>query len=75
MWINWALSWAEAKEPNYHRLFMFFYVLQIYPTRGAYPDFEEKPNDAEMIDIIRRVWRMLLRIKRFWIVPSKLGPW
>ena len=54
MWITWALSWAEAEEPNYHRLVMFLYVLQIYPTTGALLDLTEPPNEAEKIDIVRR---------------------
>ena len=54
MWINWALRWAEAVEPNYHQLVIFFYVLQTYLTRGALPVLKENPNGAELIDNIRR---------------------
>ena len=54
MWITRALSWAEAAEPDYHRLVMFFYVQQIYPTRGPLPDLQRPPNEVEGIDNIRR---------------------
>ena len=52
--IEAALGWAEAKKPDYHRLLLFFYVLQIYPTRGALPHLTEPPTNAEKIDIHRR---------------------
>ena len=54
MWISWALDWAEVEKPDYHKLVMFFYVLQVYPTRGALPDLAEPPTEAEKIDIVRR---------------------
>ena len=54
MWIETALGWAEAKKPDYHKLLLFFYVLQIYPTRGALPHLTEPPTNAEKIEIHRR---------------------
>ena len=54
MWIDWALGWAKAEKPDYHKLVMFFYVLQIYPTRGALPHLTEPPTNAEKIDMARR---------------------
>ena len=54
MWIEKALGWARTEKPDYHKLLLFFYVLQIYPTRGALPHLTEPPTNAEKIDIVRR---------------------
>ena len=54
LWIEMALKWAKAEKPDYHKLLLFFYVLQIYPTRGALPHLTEPPTNAEKIDIVRR---------------------
>ena len=54
MWIEMALGWAKAEKPDYQKLLLFFYLLQIYPTRGALPHLTEPPTNAEKIDIVRR---------------------
>ena len=35
-------------------MLLFFYVLPIYPTRGALPHLTEPPTNADKIDIVRR---------------------
>ena len=53
-WVVKAWGWANAVRPDYHRLLLFFYVLQIYPVRGALPDLTGPPTNADEIEIHRR---------------------
>ena len=53
-WVVKAWGWAKAVKPEYHRLLLFFYVLQIYPVRGALPDLTEPPINVDEIEMHRR---------------------
>ena len=39
------MGWANVVKPDYHKLVLFFYVLQIYPVRGALPHLTEPPTN------------------------------
>ena len=71
-WVVKAWGWANAVKLDYRRLLLFLYVLQIYPVRGALPDLTEPPTNADDIEIHRGVWRMLLQVKQFRILPGRL---
>ena len=53
-WVVKAWGWANAVKPDYHRLTLFFYVLQIYPVRGVLPDLTEPPTNADEIEVHRK---------------------
>ena len=53
-WIVKAWEWAKAVTPEYHRLLLFLYVLQIYPARGALPDLTEPLTNVDEIEMHQR---------------------
>ena len=72
-WIVDAWRWAKAEIPQYHRLLLFFYVLQIYPARELFQRRESRPLTWMRLKCIGGVWRMLPLVRRYRILPRTVG--